>query len=233
MVAQIDKAKQREIMARRRTNLAIQRIKLAQKKAYYIRHKFSALADKLFINGLVLERTLRRLTTVRNLYRKNKDLYIYTDRQNSRLETFEERITSLEVLELEYNSDSTVLASKREMILQQLEDQEERLAIANEEKKILENRLLKSSDALRLKQMKRDLDNERRDSRAGLLDQRKGYLQEAKARYRTAIDRIECLTNILRRIVANLEEQRDITRKTNRELQHTKRLRQNSVPTTV
>lgn len=226
MLMRIDKARQREIAARRRTNEAIQRTKVAEKKAYYLRHKFTALGDKLFINGLILERTLRRLTAVRTTLRKNnKEVYVYIDKPFNE-ETLEERIVNLEVLELEYNSDAAVLVSKKEIILKNLDEQEDRLSIANDEKKILENRLLKSSEAFRLKLMKRDWDNERRNSRSEVLSQLKRYLQMANCRYRRAIDRVERITKIQRRIVENIQVQNDVTRKTNRELQHTIRLKQ-------
>ncbi|XP_020912773.1 uncharacterized protein LOC110250506 [Exaiptasia diaphana] len=225
MVMQIDNAKQREMAARRKTNKAIETVKVAKKKCFYLSHKLSALKDKLFINGIILERTLRRLTAMRSLCKRNKDIYIRVNNQFNE-ETWEDMITNLEVMELEVNSDAAVLADKRDMVVKRLDEVDERLSIASDERKILENRLIRSSETLRLKLMKRELDKEKRQSRLEVLAQLKKYLQMANSRYRSAVDRIERLAKVLRRIAENLEVQRDVARKANRELQHTIRLKQ-------
>lgn len=226
ILMQIDHAKQREMTARRKTNGAIERVKIAKKKSFYLNHKLSAYKDKLFINGIVLERTLRRLTTMRSLCKRNKDIYIHVNNNQFNEDTWQDMITNLEVMELEVTSDAAVLADKRDMIVKRLEEVEENLAIAHDERKILENRLIRSSETLRLKLMKRELDKEKRKSTLEVLTQLKKYLQMANSRYRSAVDRIERLTKVVRRIAENLEVQRDVTRKANRELQHTIRLKQ-------
>ncbi|KAK3696678.1 hypothetical protein QZH41_003285 [Actinostola sp. cb2023] len=183
VLIQIEKTKQREMAARRNTNVAIERSKVAEKRSYYLRHRISALGDRLFINGIKLERTLKKLATARNRceFNNDNDRRIYVD-QKYNVETLEEQITNLEVIELEYSSDTAVLVAKKEMTLKRLEEVEENLSVSNETKKILENRLLRASESLRLKRMKRDLDSERRTSRSPILGQLKRYLQMANTR---------------------------------------------------
>lgn len=211
---QIEKAKTREIAAKRRTNDAIQRTKIATKRAFYLQNKFSALKDKLFINGLILERKFRRLTWMRSLYTRNNEKTTFVgERQMINEDSWEEMITNLEVMELEYNSDAAVLQAKKEVIAKRLDETEERLSIANEEKRILENRLIRANETLRLKHMKRDLDEDKRKSRLDVIVQLEENLQVIKSRHKCAVERIEQLTTFLQTITENLNFKRNSTKK--------------------
>ena len=117
ILIQIEKAKEREITARRKTNVAIERTKVAEKKSYYLNYRCSAVNDRIFINGLQLERALLRLVAARNLCVLQRESriqrYNCNDKQFNE-EALEEKITALEVQELEYNSDTAVLVAKKE-----------------------------------------------------------------------------------------------------------------------
>jgi hypothetical protein len=217
VLLQIEKARGREMVARRKTNKALDRTKAAEKKTFYLRHRLGALTDKLFIYSMTVERTMMNLAISKKNFLGNQNKTVRDNQQCER--KFEQDISNLEALEREYNGDIAVLDATRDTMGKRLEDLEKRISSANERVKILENKLLKSSETLRLRKMKRDLENQRRTSRAQVLIHLRRYLELAKARSSRAEDKIRRLSMVKRQIAENLEAQTNVILQAKKEAQ--------------
>lgn len=217
VLMKIDKARGREMVARRKTNNVLERSKNAEKKSFYLRHKLDALTDKLFIYNIRIERIFMNLKICRNKSEESKNKYLEDDRLC--IEKRQKDISNLEQLELQYKSSVSVLLLKRDAMVKRLDEVEKRITSTNECVKILEQRLMESYEVLRIKKMKQDLYNQRRTSRAQVLIQLRRYLELAKSRKSRADKKIERLVKVIKEIAVNLEVQEKVTLKSKKEVQ--------------
>lgn len=219
VLMRIDKARAREMAARRKTNNVLERTKKAQKKSFYLRHKLDALTDTLFVYNIRIERMFMNLKICKTAKCDDEENGLNSREDDGKyVVKLLQDISNREQLESQHRSKVDILLSKREAMVKRLDEVEKRIISTNECVTILETRLKTSCEVLKIKKMKQDLYNQRRTSRAQVLIQLRRYLELAKTRKSRADKKIEGLVRVVKEIAANLEVQEKVTSQCRKEL---------------